>query len=150
MSRDYAYTYKPEKGDAICAQLACGVTVVKACEAEGILTCEYYGWRRSFPKFAAQAEDAMVQSSHAHLDRALQIAEECPAQRDEVQLAQLKVQTLFRLAALANPRRYGQKVEHSGEMTHNYVAQPIPVEQRNSDRTVAGANGSAANGHTAR
>lgn len=141
--------YSPEIADGICGRLAAGMTLGKALAPTSLLPYEYYQWRREIPEFAKQTENARMEAAHAYLDSALEIADEVVEDRDAIRKAELKVKTRQWMAAVLNPQRYGQKVEHSGEMTHKYVAQPIPVEQRNSDRAVARPNGAAANGHSA-
>lgn len=144
--------YEPEVGDAICAAISCGMTIQKALASirNGPNMVQFYQWQRESPDFARAYDIARECKADTLVEQALGLADDCSDESNSaVNKARLQVDTRKWIAGRFAPKRYGDRIEHTGEMTHNYVSQPIPVEQRNSDRAVARTNGSAANGHSA-
>lgn len=106
--------YTPEVADIICARLASGMTLPKALAKTSLLPYEYYQWRRTIEEFAKQTENARTEGSHAYVDEAIDIADNCPPERDAVALAALRIKTRLRMAELLNPKRYAIGVSSGG------------------------------------
>ncbi len=141
----------------LCGYLAQGMSLNKACEQDGMPTVfTVCNWLRQDAELRELYWVAKVESADHFAEKIVEILEDPSLRdRDSAAAARVRVDALKWVAAKLKPKRYGDRIEHSGEVTHHYVAQPIPVEQRNSDATrsangVASPNGSSANGHSAR
>lgn len=92
---------------AIVDAVASGQTLVSQLEARGVSPGKFYGAVNRDPTMAEMLGRARLQSAGALLDDALQIADSEP----DPQRARVRVDTRLKLAALHNPRVYGQRIE---------------------------------------
>lgn len=126
--------YTPEIADIICARIACGQTVQKAISGIGYPTlAEFYAWLRESEEFRRQYEIARECKGDTLVEEALSLADECAADRDEIAKVTLQVNTRKWIASKFYPKRYGERIEHSGTVDHNYSRVPIPAEERDID-----------------
>lgn len=155
--------YKAEIADELCAKLAQGKSVARACQEmdKAILVYEVFVWLRENPEFRKAYETAKQEAMDAMAEDILDIADDARndftvdengtrrVDYEAINRSRLRVDTRKWLMSKYKPKKYGDHVNLTGEMNHTYVAQPIPVEQRNSDRAVARPNGATTNGHSA-
>lgn len=118
--------YQGEIADRICASLAAGLTIKEACEKVGMLTYEYYQWRREHEEFRKAVESAKQDMAHAVADACLEIAD--ASTPDQVRVDELRVKSRQWYASVMNPQRFGNKVQHSGD-----PQAPIALKLEGSD-----------------
>lgn len=118
--------YSTEKADRICAHLAAGLTITEAAKREGLLSYEYYQWRREHEEFRNAVEAAKQDMAHAVADACLEIADS--ATPEDVKVADLRVRSRQWYAKVMSPKRFGDRVQHSGD-----PEAPIALKLEGSD-----------------
>lgn len=123
-------SYTQEIGDKICAELASGKSLRTVCKAEGMpSTVTVFAWLRKYPDFLSQYAKAKEEAADAWAEEILDIADdgsndwmesnnpENPGWRangEAIQRSRLRVDTRKWIASKLKPKRYGEKVEHTG------------------------------------
>jgi hypothetical protein len=98
--------------------LAGGSTPGEVCKVLGVPRGTLSWWKRSSPEYARAYAHA-IRSGADHLAAdTVEISDACPAEKDEVNRARLRVQARQWLAGRYAPEMYGDRVEiqHSGEV----------------------------------
>lgn len=122
------------KADAICARLAEGEPLRVICRDEGMPSkSEVYRWREENAEFAGRFARAREQGFDEIAESTLEIADDARndwmcrngkedagwAQNGEnVQRSKLRIWTRMQLLAKWDPKRYGEKLELAGELSH--------------------------------
>lgn len=127
--------YTPEIADIILARISEGLTVQAAIKGIGFPSLpEFYAWLRESEEFRRAYGIARECKADTLVEEALELSDDVPEDKDAIAKATLQVNTRKWIAARFLPKVYGDKVEHSGEITNPYAATPIPVTERNTDR----------------
>jgi hypothetical protein len=93
---------------AILDALGSGKTVSGICATLGFSTSSFYDWvERGGQTRADAVSRARTRGAHSIADQTLDIAD--TATRDDVQVAKLRVDTRFKLAAKMDPETYGER-----------------------------------------
>lgn len=127
--------YRKETGELICALLGRGKSLMEICELDSMPTREtVYNWlQKDKDFFNAYARARVLQEEH-YFDLIANVAFD--ESRDEsgelripnavaVQRDRLKVDTLKWKLGRMNPRKYGDKIEVSGELAVKRVVSDI-------------------------
>ena len=98
--------YTPELGDAICAQVTEGKSLVKICLDEDMPDPRtVYRWFRKHEEFCQNYARAKEDQADYFVEDILQIADE--AKNDDIQVAKLRVDTRKWAASKYKPKKYG-------------------------------------------
>lgn len=104
--------YTPEIGDRICSRLSAGEGVVSICKDEDMPgRTTFYRWLRVHPEFMANYVAAKEESADAMLEDMFDIA----ANEPDVKRARLQVDVRKWAASKLKPKKYGDRVVHSGD-----------------------------------
>lgn len=124
-------TFTQEKADAVCAELAKGISLKATCEKLGLPESTVRGWELSREDFAADSVRARELGCHSMADETLAIADDgrndwmaandpdnpgYRANGEYIQRSRLRIDTRLRLLGKWLPRIYGDRVDvnHSG------------------------------------
>lgn len=116
--------YSPEKAQELIDWVASGNSQRRWCDLPGNPNWStVWRWQRAHPDFATSLAQAREEWTHALIDDAQAIADDGHndtykdaegnerVDTDVVQRSKLRVDARLRLAAMVNPRRYGQKID---------------------------------------
>ena len=122
--------YSPELADRICAQLADGISLRTVCLADDMPDkSTVFRWLRTNTAFRDQYARAKEESADALTDEMLDIADdgsndwmkdndpENPIYKlngEHINRSRLRVDTRKWIASKLKPKRYGDKLEHTG------------------------------------
>lgn len=134
--------YSPELAELILTRLAGGEFLTRICRDHDMPDeTTVRRWKRTREDFARAYAQAREEGADAHLEQAAEIADdgrndtyvdpETGAERvdhDVVARSRLRVETRMKLAAMINPRRYGQKVNL--EVEDNRASSPEKAVER--------------------
>lgn len=134
-------TYTPEKGEAICARLAEGESLLSICTELGIPHSTARKWEAEIPEHGANSTRAREIGCHVLADQCVKIADE--DQRDwepvkdadgnivgvkvngeHVQRSKLRIETRMRLIGKWLPKVYGDKTTLSNDPDAPFAALP--------------------------
>jgi hypothetical protein len=142
--------YSQELADAICSQLAEGISLRTVCRAEGMPDkSTVFKWLREIPEFTDQYARAKEESADALVEDILDIADdgsndwmelldsegEIKGWRENgeaLQRSRLRVDTRKWIASKLKAKKYGdkQQVEHSGSVAlENLVNASLPKSE---------------------
>ena len=117
-------TYTPEIAQAICMRIATSTDRLKTiCKGEGMPSHETVNqWLYKYPEFSRMYYDAKA----AQIDI---LAEECNELADGAdvgnwQVVKLQIETRKWFASKLAPKRYGDKITHSGDADAPLVTNP--------------------------
>lgn len=116
--------FTQELADRICSELADGKSLRKVCEADDVPTkTTIFRWLRTNAAFCDQYTRAKEESADSLTDDMIDIADDLTgdAARDR-----LRVDTRKWIAAKLKPKKYGDKLQHSGDED----GPPIKIEGR--------------------
>lgn len=130
-------TFTQEVADAICARVAEGEMLRPICREEGMPPWRtVYHWIEDQPQFAEAMERARRFGFDAIAEDTLEIADDArndwmtkasggvEFNAEHVQRSKLRIETRLKVLAKWHPKRYGDKIEHTGEITHSYAEVP--------------------------
>lgn len=104
--------YSDELAAKICARLADGESLRSVCRDEDMPAASTaFLWMRENKEFLEQYTRAKEESADAYSEDLIEIADN---PEGDVQRDKLRVDTRKWLASKLKPKRYGDKVEHSG------------------------------------
>jgi hypothetical protein len=138
--------YTPEIGDSICAEIADGKSLRSVCLMDGMPSkSNVMNWLRKYPDFKATYDLACVERAEAYAEEIIDIADDGsndwmetndpdnPGWKfngEHAQRSKLRLEARKWICAKMKPRKYGEKVEISGEITQRDVSdQPLTDEQ---------------------
>lgn len=133
--------YTPEIADIICARIGEGQSVKRAIKGIGYPTiAEFYAWLRESEEFRRQYWTARAAAADALVEEMLDLCDECEEDKDCVGKARLQIDTRKWIAAKLQPAKYGDRLDLSGNLTHqHYERVPVPGITRESDSLAAAA-----------
>lgn len=131
-TRGVKTTYTKEIADSICEQLSVGVPLREICRQEGYPAWRtVYDWLAKDDEFATRFAHARDVGHEALAQECLDIAdnaendwmlrenkdgfESWQLNGEHVQRSKLRIETRLKLLAKWNPKKYGDKVTHSGD-----------------------------------
>jgi|SRR6185369_465000 len=121
--------FDEQKAQAVVERVSGGTPVSQVARELSIGRRTIHDWREANPTFAAQFARAKLDGFDAIADDTLTIADDVPADTEEVQRAKLRVETRLKLLAKWDAARYGDQlnVKHSGGVTFavNVIAPTI-------------------------
>jgi hypothetical protein len=115
------------KADEICARLSKGETVSEIARQLQIGRTTIHDWRAENPQFFEQFARAKDEGYDAIADSVFEIADDGKRDyvvgedgvyldRDHIQRSKLRVETRLKLLAKWDPKRYGDKMQHEGDL----------------------------------
>ncbi len=120
--------YTPEIATELCGYLSAGESLRKACSRESMpCTTTFFRWLRKYPEFEKQYAQAKQESADAFAEDMLDIADESEddieidedgaprVNHENIQRARLRVDTRKWLASKLKPKKYGDRIEHTGD-----------------------------------
>lgn len=147
--------YTPERAEEICEWISQGKTLRDWCRQSGVKNRTVYEWREAHEDFAARFARARDLGFDALAEETLAIADDTTNDfvtatdasgkdyekfnAEHVQRSKLRIQTRLDLLAKWDPRRYGNKIEHSGTVG-TYVVE-APAEDQDSTAWERGVKG---------
>lgn len=131
--------YSQELVDRICAELALGRSLRSVCADDEMPSMtSVFNWLRIHPEFLEQYTRAKEESADALTDEMLDIADDATndwmerknsdgsthevVDGDHIQRSRLRIETRKWIASKLKPKKYGEKLEHSGSIGHTYDA----------------------------
>lgn len=122
--------YTEEIANAICEQLAEGVPLREICRQDGMPAWRtVYDWKDAYPDFATRITRAREIGEDAISQECLRIAD-TPVmgtktvskatgmeitEGDMIEHRKLQIETRLKLLAKWNPKKWGDKMQHTGE-----------------------------------
>jgi hypothetical protein len=110
-------TYTPEVAAEICRRLSEGELLRDICAPDGMpAQSTVHLWLGRVEGFLEAYTQARASQMRCWAEQAVQIADDCKAETNEVAKARLRSETRLKLLPLLAPQIFGaqQKVEHSG------------------------------------
>ena len=99
--------------DEIIRRVSDGETLTSACADNGITTQAFRNWLHEDEALALRFARARVEGFDAIADKCVAIADDQSA--EDIQRSKLQVETRLKLLAKWDPKRYGDKIQHTGE-----------------------------------
>ena len=113
MSRD---TYTPELAAKFCAALADGGSLRSVCKKAGMPSkATVFRWLGEHDDFVKMYEKATDERADGQIDEIVDIADNCPADKAEIQKAKLRIHARVEQAQRMKPRKYGRQLQLTGE-----------------------------------
>ena len=113
MSRD---TYTPEQAAKFCAAIADGGTIRSVCKKAGMPSkATVFRWLAEHADFQKLYETATDERTDVMIDEIVDIADNCKADADSIRKAKLRIHARVEQAQRMKPRKYGNKVQLTGD-----------------------------------
>jgi hypothetical protein len=108
--------YTKEQGDAICSQLAGGISLKRVCEQKGMPSRQtVYTWLRTYPEFLDNYTRAKDDGADAYADDIADIAERVISPNKKLRLdpnaARVAIEGKKWAASKLKPKKYGDKLD---------------------------------------
>lgn len=124
--------YGEREVERICDGLAQGIPLAVMCREKGMphITTVMV-WQRNNPEIGQRIRDAREfgWDSIAHRCRSVASGDESNGSSGDVKRDRLIVDTDLKLLAKWDPKRYGDKIEHTGSIGHHATDLPTLTEQ---------------------
>jgi len=110
--KKHLWKFSQAMADVICTRLLEGEALTKICAAPGFPS---YGvvseWRRRYPDFSDQVEQAISDRSEVYHDQIMRIVEDLnkTGEKDFVQASRVQIEALKWAAEVGNKARFGKK-----------------------------------------
>lgn len=125
--------FSQEIAERICEWIAEGKSLREFCERDDAPSkTTVLKWLRTFPEFASQYTRAREDSGHDSHDYVLAISDMCVAGLIDPAAARVAIDARKWSAGKMNPKKYGEKVVHSGDSEN-------PILVGKVERVVIGA-----------
>lgn len=109
-------TYTPELAAKFCAAIADGASVRTACKKPGMPSkATVFKWLAEQTDFVKMYEIATDEREDTHIEEIVDIADKCKADKASIQKARLRIYARESAAARMKPRKYGTKVQLTGD-----------------------------------
>lgn len=109
-------TYTPEAAAKFCALIADGASVCTACKKPGMPSkATVFKWLGEHTEFVKMYEVATDERADTHVEEIVDIADNCKTDKASIQKARLRIYARESAAARMKPRKYGAKVQLTGE-----------------------------------
>lgn len=129
--------YTQEIATKLCSYLSHGMSLRSACRQKGMpVTASVFNWLTRHPEFMAQYERAKQESADALVEEMLDIADDGAndwyrrmgrdgkefdaLNHEHVTRSRLRIETRKWIASKLRPRKYGEKIELSGGLSHSH------------------------------
>jgi len=111
-----ATTYTPELAAKFCAVIADGKTIRAACKLDGMPSkATIFRWLREHAEFEKMYELATDERADTLIDEIVDIADNCRVDADSIRKAKLRIHARVEQAQRMKPRKYGNKMQLTGE-----------------------------------
>lgn len=141
-----AVSFTPEVTAKLCQYLST-MTITAACKKPGMPNkFTFSRWinkeGKQFDTFREAVKLAQIERAQHLADEAVAIADSLPdtATNPMVNAARLRVDTRKWYAARTDPRRWGDRVEHTGEVVNRYVAE-LPPQPKDTTEWLSSVSG---------
>lgn len=110
--------FSQDIADKICLEIATGSSLRKICKQEGMpCMATVFNWladenNKSFLEQYTRAREAQAD---CYADQMFDIATECEADPAKINKARLEIDTIKWVASKLKPKKYGDKITHSGD-----------------------------------
>ena len=122
--------FTPELGDEICAQLADGKSLRKICESKAMPNkATVFRWLRDDEEFSDQYARAKEESADALADDIQDISDGVLKKKYDPQAARVAMDGKKWIASKLKPKKYGDKLDLTGEQTFNHKFKDLNDEQ---------------------
>lgn len=113
MSRD---TYTPALAAKFCAAIADGGSLRAVCARSGMPSkATVFRWLAEHEDFVKLYEKATDERADTMIDEIVDIADNCKADKEEIQKAKLRIHARVEQAQRMKPRKYGRQLQLTGE-----------------------------------
>lgn len=110
--------YTPELADEICEKIALGGNLNRICAEESMPSHEtVYRWRRTMHEFQEKYLLATQERSYARAERIDDWKDQVAAGTLKPEAANVIINAEKWQAGRENPKRFGEKIQHSGDET---------------------------------
>jgi hypothetical protein len=109
--------FKQSTADLLCERISDGASVRSVCKLQSMpCLATVLKWARENPEFAGQYARAMESRADAKFDELDDVSEQAAKARSSVKVAglRLKADNMKWMLARMAPKKYGEKLEHSG------------------------------------
>lgn len=111
-----ATTYTPELAAKFCAAIADGGTLRTVCKKPGMPSkATVFRWLGEHDEFRNMYEKATDERTDVMIDEIVEIADNCKADADSIRKAKLRIHARVEQAQRMKPRKYGNKVQLTGD-----------------------------------
>lgn len=109
-------TYTPAAGAKFCEAIAEGSKSIRTvCKQAGMPSkATVFRWLRDHPEFLAMYELAKDEQADTFVDEIVEISDKCTKSKPAIQKARLQIYAREKAAALMRPRKYGTKMQLTG------------------------------------
>jgi hypothetical protein len=122
--------YTPEFGDAICAEIAGGISLKKICEKKTMPSRQtVYTWFRLHEEFLDNYTRAKDDSADALADDIIEISQGVLKKKYDPQAARVAIDGMKWSASKLKPKKYGDKLDLTGESTVTHKFKDLDDEQ---------------------
>lgn len=109
-------TYTLELAAKFCAAIADGASVRTACKKPGMPSkATVFRWLGEITEFATMYQVATDERADTHIEEIVDIADKCKSDKASIQKARLRIYARESAAARMKPRKYGAKVQLTGD-----------------------------------
>jgi len=127
--------YSKELTARLCAQLAQGKSLRTVCKPASMPSvATVFNWLGSKPEFVEQYEKAKAESADAMVDEMLDIADDLD---EHAQSRRVRIDTRKWIASKLKPKRYGDRITHSGDDEHPLITRIETVIRKPDGNTDA-------------
>lgn len=110
-------SYSQEMAERICSLIADGLSLRKVCEADDMPDKETVRrWLIADEAFRAQYARARDEQADFYADELVEIADT----EDDPAKARVRVDARKWVASKLKPKKYGERIEHGGEIVHRH------------------------------
>ncbi len=122
--------FTPELGDEICAMLADGMSLRSIVKLKNMpASSTVFKWLREIDEFSEQYARAKEESADALADDIQEISEGVLKKRYDPQAARVAMDGKKWIASKLKPKKYGDKLDLTGEQTHTHKFKDLDDEQ---------------------
>lgn len=109
--------YTPEIATEICARIATGSESIRAICADDAMpsTSMVFRWILEKPDFREQYARAREEQTEVYAQDMLDIARNCPADKEAINKARLEIDTMKWIASKLKPKKYGDAMTLKGD-----------------------------------
>lgn len=108
--------YTPELAAKFCAAIADGGTIRSVCKKAGMPSkATVFRWLAEHADFQKLYETATDERTDVMIDEIVDIADNCKADADSIRKAKLRIHARVEQAQRMKPRKYGAKVQLTGD-----------------------------------
>lgn len=126
--------YSIETAERICKEIAAGHSLESICKRDDFPgSTAVYKWLTEHDEFADKYARARDQQADKYFDDIVSIADNCLATPEEIQKARLRVDARKWTASKLAPKKYGDKLEHSGKVDGDLNVKVVQYSKKDCD-----------------